>query len=352
MYTNRIEFRRLCTRFKDEFIEKYQELYKKGYIYWKVEYERYSFFIESKKVFTLRFVPNDYIIDVQNEEQEYDDVFCLNIWSLFSTFLTRENRHFLVRNVMKGEMEYIGEKGEKVLDMLSLIPHVYRQADEGYIELHEHTLFPFFYLWINLKKEPTILCGLNLENVLEEWHTKEEVEKFLTRLDKEEKRMLELPSEVVNLVKRYDPSAYFHQHEEVIYLFGESFYIDMEKCFDEDQDLYNYHIESTIGEYEADDLEETISLFKQELESYLKKERILRSTRGETVNILPRFFYELFEEEAPVFETNYDEQQLNAYLLSLKNWQIKPYQNGYKVGELYVYKIEKIIKIEKEKSLV
>lgn len=357
MQMNGIAFGKLCKQFITFFMEENKGIYQKEGVYWEKNWEWYDFFVDHQKVFSFMCFPSKYIIEVHCIDEAIDEDFVLNIWNQFTSFLENQNVHFLVRNRLIEKIEYVGEKGKKIYDMLTPISDLYYSLAEEYIEI-DFELFPTFYLWIDLQKSPKITCGLNLHNMIEEWYTKEEFVDFLTHIKNEEKRMKNVSHELIETSQKYDPSTYFHEKEQKLYVFGEELFVHMSRQFEEAQDLYYYHIESSIGDYETDEFEETVLLFKQELESYLKKERILRATRGETVNILPRFFYELFEDDSPAFnfvfyvESDYDEQKLNAYLLSLKNWNITPYKKGYKVGELYVYEIGKTIKVEKEKSLV
>jgi len=357
MQMNRIAFRKICKQFIDYFIEENDGVYKKEQVHWEMNWEYYDFFVNDERVFSFMCYPSKYIIEVQSNDGDVDEKFILKTWNQFSSFLENQNVHFLVRNRLVEKVEHIGEKGKEIYEILKPISDLYYNMTDEYIEI-DFELFPVFYLWIDLQEKPKITCGLNLYNMIEEWCTKEEFVDFLTRIKNEEKRMKSIEYKMIGIAQKYDPSAYFHEEEQKLYVFGEEFYANMTRQFEEDQDLYYYHIESAIGDYEADEFEETVSLFKQELEPYLKKERILRATRGEMVNVLPRFFYELFQDDSPAFnfvfyvESDVDEQKLNAYLLSLKNWKISPYKKGYKVGELYVYEIGKTIKIEKEKSLV
>lgn len=382
MILNNLTLKKLFKKLEENLYNRHYYKMKREEVKIENYWSGYHLKIKNKEYFQIECIENGEFLKIEfNDFAEKDATKLLNE---IISFLKNEKIDCLLyidsdleeikEMLPNSKIPYIptGVNSLKTYELLEIFKEIVN-IEPGEFEV-KFEYFPELYLKPRTRHKSRIDVYLDEENLIEVLTSKNEVENFIDKYEFETKKMKNILKEMIIIAKKYDPTCYYLEDEEKIYLFNEEYDFRIEQIFEDDVLVYN--IDFFDDYVENEDLEKLIEEFKKQLESFMKRTRMQAAIEGKAFDLIPRMWNETYGIDGNLIDfnnqviSNLTKKELNEYLKQNINkstkrpmdkealdkchkYMKKKYKitKGFIFGELYIFSSPRKYFVIKEKSL-
>lgn len=247
----------------------------------------------------------------------------VDVYNHFITFLQKENVDLIVTQNHPGfyDIKPTGKISENFLSILNKIGY-YTLEWDGKISYHDkrienkYDLF-FDYIKMEMVMNKQVFSGQFGKYTYEKVYTFTslvDAEKFVAKQIEFKKETLVKEKEFLSIIQSFDKTAYFKEKDLFYYIYGKTYPLYIKRLSE------GYKGKVGRKYIQNKDLDILTTKMKEELKSYLIKNRVAATVQGRASNFIETFLFEIFGKQkkvtsfSKVFDTSFTEGELNLYL--------------------------------------